>query len=708
MLEIFAATARWLQLVANLVLFGSCFFLAYAGRSAALYDNLWVRRIERTFPWLAALILLGLLGILAITTGEATGVSSDVWSPAAWFGIIAKTTMGHMWVARAVSATILFGVIIFLLKTIPRKRWHYYLCAAAASLPLIAGAMVSHSAAEENYLTYVSLYAIHILLGGIWFGALPAFLLIIFDKQSSEVNQKNFELNINSLKRFSGLALPVMLLIVLTGIIVAEKMIEDDYHALVSSAYGWFLNTKILLLSIILMIAYQARSKWLPSFEKIKKVDDGLNSELKSDSNYFRRWFLSATNKDDSNSLLVDPKVGEAKLQKWVRVEFILALFLVLFATILSNTIPAKHAMVEYWPYPFRFSIDATWEDPVVQGYFWTGVTLLAIGISLIWLRVGDGWLAKKRYVVSAVLIITAFFVILYQFAIKAYPETYQGTPVPFDAISISNGATFFAENCTSCHGPQGAGNGILAKTFTRPAVDLLTEAHTAKHTAGDFFHWLTYGVAETGMPGFSGRLSEEDRWDTVNYIHAMSRGYQARLLNPSVVPDRPSIGPPMFQFTTVDGKTGILKDYRQRSNVMLILFSWPDSITRLNELNKMAGELKALNTEILAVPMDGYSKKILKELTTELSFPVVLDGWYEIKRSYLLFRRTLTHPDIMGEGVAPDHMEFLIDRFGYLRARWIPSIDSVDWKESNLLAKQLMQLNQEDEILPPPKDHVH
>lgn len=707
-METFAAIARWLQLVANLTLFGSCFFLAYAGCSSALYNNLWVRRIERVFPWLAALILFGLVGILATTTGEATGVSTDVWSPGAWFGIITKTTMGHMWIARAVSATILFGVIIFLLKTIPRKRWHYYLCATAASFPLIVGALVSHSAAEESYLTYVSLYAIHILLAGIWFGALPAFLLIVFDKQSAEADQNSFKLNINSLKRFSGLALPVMLMVILTGIIVADQMIEDDYHALVSSAYGWLLNTKILLLVIILTIAYQARSKWLPSFEKIETANNEPNYEPKSDLNYFRRWFLIPSEKANPDDVLVDPKVGEAKLQKWVRIEYVLALFLVLFATILSNTIPAKHAMVDYWPYPFRFSIDATWEDPVAQRYFWTGMALLTAGIGLIWLKVGNGWQAKKRYAVSAILIITAFSVILPQFAVKAYPETYQNTPVPFDVISISNGVTFFAENCTSCHGHQGAGNGILAKTFTRPPVDLLTEAHTAKHTAGDFFHWLTYGVPEAAMPGFAEKLSEEDRWDTVNYIHAMSRGYQSRLLNSSVVPDRPSVGPPMFQFTTVDGKAGILRDYRQRSNVMLVLFSWPDSAARLKELNKMADKLKTLNTEILAVPMDGYSKNVLEDLAAGLSFSVVLDGWYEIRNSYLLFRRTLTHPDILGEGTAPDHMEFLIDRFGYLRARWIPSIDNVGWNESNLLVKQLVQLNQEDKILPPPKDHVH
>ncbi|SCZ87003.1 CopD family protein [Nitrosomonas mobilis] len=708
MLDFFAATARWTQLVANLVLLGSCFFLAYAGRSAALYESPWVRRLERVFPWLAGLILAGLVGILAITTAEATGVDANVLSPSAWLGVIVQTKMGHMWVARAVFASILFALIVFLLQKNPRKCWHYYSCAVAAAFPLIAGALVSHSAAEEDYFTYVSLYAIHILLAGIWLGALPAFLLIIFDKRSIDSQNDILGLNISSLRRFSGLALPVMLAVVLTGIIIADRMIEEDYHALVSSAYGWLLNTKIALLVIILMIAYQARSRWLPLFEKLVKVDMPHNAESTSGLNHFQRLFSdNAQNKKPDNGSS-DAAVGVAKLQKWIRIEFILALFLVLFATMLSNTVPAKHEMVEYWPYPFRFSIDATWENPVVQSYFWSGMAVLAIGIASIWLGIKNNWQVRKRYAVSATLIITALLIILPQFAVKAYPETYQSTPVPFDTISISNGSTFFAENCTSCHGPQGAGNGVLAKTFSPPPADLLTEAHTARHTAGDFFHWLTYGIAETGMPSFAANLSEEDRWDTVNYLHAMSRGYQARLLNSSIVPGRPSIGPPMFQFTTVDGKTGILKDYRQRSNVMLVLFSWPDSSVRLKELAEMTDRLRMLNTEILAIPMDEFSKSILEDVAAELPFPVVLDGWYEIKNSYILFRRTLTHPDIMGEGVIPDHMEFLIDRFGYLRARWIPSIDSAGWDDSNLLAKELARLNQEGEILPPPSDHVH
>jgi putative copper resistance protein D len=90
------------------------------------------------------------------------------------------------------------------------------------------------------------------------------------------------------------------------------------------------------------------------------------------------------------------------------------------------------------------------------------------------------------------------------------------------------------------------------------------------------------------------------------------------------------------------------------------------------------------------------------------LPFPVVTQGAAEIMRSYALFRRTLGHPDLLGEGSVPEHMEFLVDRYGYLRARWIAETDGAGWTDLDSLQQQLVQLSREKEILPPPGDHVH
>lgn len=97
-------------------------------------------------------------------------------------------------------------------------------------------------------------------------------------------------------------------------------------------------------------------------------------------------------------------------------------------------------------------------------------------------------------------------------------------------------------------------------------------------HTPGDFFHWLTNGISGTGMPPWGEKFSEKERWDLVNLIHALSRGYQARIINPRILPNQPYLAPPGFSYTTHDGHTGSLKDFRGEKAVLLVLFSWPDS----------------------------------------------------------------------------------------------------------------------------------
>ena len=54
-----------------------------------------------------------------------------------------------------------------------------------------------------------------------------------------------------------------------------------------------------------------------------------------------------------------------------------------------------------------------------------------------------------------------------------------------------------------------------------------------------------------------------------------------------------------------------------------------------------------------------------------------------------------------------PPHMEFLIDRQGYVRARWIPR-DGPGWDNLEKLWRDIDRLNQEKPSAPAPDDHVH
>jgi putative copper resistance protein D len=465
-----------------------------------------------------------------------------------------------------------------------------------------------------------------------------------------------------------------MIAIVVSGLVVANLMIDTNYAGLVATTYGWLLITKLTLRAIILSIASRAKSVWVPALNQSPDI----------------------------------AAAGGRKLWTWVRIEFGLAILLVIVATVLANAVPAKHDVIDSWPYPFRFSIDANWVDPLVRTIVLTGlVFLVTAGIAIVLGRKKQ-WAISWRIAIPTVLGILGLGATLYPLSVQSYPETYRKTPVPFDAISIANGMELFAANCIPCHGPQAKGNGVLAKALPKQPVDLLTEPHTAMHTAGDFFHWLTYGRFNGVMPAFGEKFSEEDRWDLLNFLHANNRGYQSRIITPRILPEQPFLATPNFSYTAHDGSSGTLKDFRGKQDLLLVLFSWPESRERLDRLRSMAGELVKNNTAILAVSLTDLSPDDLTAAVRGLPFPVVTQGAREISNSYVLFRRTLSLPDLFGEGTRPKHMEFLFDRFGYLRARWIPQADGAGWTDSALLTQQITQLNQEREILPPPGDHVH
>jgi len=671
MIEAAGVLFRCLQLASSMLLVGGCVFLAIAEQKDSASRYTWPARLKQTFPWLAVTLLLGLFGLLATTTAQATGVPENAWSPQAWLDFLQRTRIGLIWTLRTASALMVLAIVLYV-RISPPAQWRYVACASVATLPLALGSLASHSAAEEQAVLSTITYALHLITASVWFGGLPGVILVASTTTTESTDDRSRAGEV--LSRFSALALPTMIAIVVSGLVVANRMIDTNYAGLVATTYGLLLILKLTLLVIILLIASRAKSVWVPSLSQ-------------------------------SSALAA---AGGQKLRTWVRIEFVLAILLVIVATLLANAVPAKHDVIDYWPYPFRFSIDATWGDWLVRAIVLTGLVLLIIAGTMIVLSRKKHWGTSWRITAPTILGILGLGATLYPIAVQSYPETYRKTPVPFDAISIANGVELFAANCIPCHGPQAKGNGVLAKTLPKQPVDLLTEPHTAMHTAGDFFHWLTYGRFNGIMPAFGEKFSEEERWDLLNFLHANSRGYQSRIITPRILPEQPFMATPNFSYTAHDGSSGTLKDFRGKQDVLLILFSWPESRVRLDQLRAAATSIIGKNTAILAVPMTDLTPDELIAIVRDMPFPVVTQGAREISSSYALFRRTLSIPDLFGEGTSPKHMEFLIDRFGYLRARWIPIGDVSGWGDTTVLTQQITQLNQEREILPPPGDHVH
>jgi putative copper resistance protein D len=52
--------------------------------------------------------------------------------------------------------------------------------------------------------------------------------------------------------------------------------------------------------------------------------------------------------------------------------------------------------------------------------------------------------------------------------------------------------------------------------------------------------------------------------------------------------------------------------------------------------------------------------------------------------------------------------MEFLLDRQGYVRARWLPGSPGQSWETVQILVDQILVLDKETPAGPPPDEHVH
>jgi putative copper resistance protein D len=87
--------------------------------------------------------------------------------------------------------------------------------------------------------------------------------------------------------------------------------------------------------------------------------------------------------------------------------------------------------------------------------------------------------------------------------------------------------------------------------------------------------------------------------------------------------------------------------------------------------------------------------------------FPIAVDGAADAAGAYRLFRLDLS-PESDGPTPPPlEHMELLVDRQGYLRARWIPGAGD-GWADPSRLVAEVERLAREPARAPIADDHVH
>jgi putative copper resistance protein D len=185
-----------------------------------------------------------------------------------------------------------------------------------------------------------------------------------------------------------------------------------------------------------------------------------------------------------------------------------------------------------------------------------------------------------------------------------------------------------------------------------------------------------------------------------------LSAAEQARALGPMVAADLRIVAPD-FSYIAPFGEPRALKDFRGRDQVLLVFFSLPQSRPRLMQLQSLYAQIRPLGVEILSLPLRVDEDLGDAGRRRSLTFPLIRDGASEAAAAYALFRRSLSTEFSAPDPPLPMHLEFLVDRQGYLRGRWLPD-EGVGWGESEQLLTAIDVLLKEKRATPPPDLHVH
>ena len=99
------------------------------------------------------------------------------------------------------------------------------------------------------------------------------------------------------------------------------------------------------------------------------------------------------------------------------------------------------------------------------------------------------------------------------------------GFPIPVTAELMQRGEQRFNINCSVCHGPNAAGDGIVKQYGMATIVSLLDE-RIRNMSDGEIFHTITHG--KNTMYGYGHNIVVNDRWAIIAYLRALQRAQNA------------------------------------------------------------------------------------------------------------------------------------------------------------------------------------
>ena len=662
-------TVRAIHFASALLLFGELLFVLCVAKPVwRIADSAIPDRNDvsgwpvRVAVWSLAASIVSGAAWLAIEAAGMSGVPLAQAVNRATVGLVlGQTLFGRVWLLRAAVGIVLGALLIAIIMARENRRQSRLTMGAAvlAGVYLVTLAWAGHAAAgppAERGLHLTS-DAVHLLAAGAWLGALPglAFLLGRTERMSG-VPSANAAVELA--RRFSALGILSVGALLASGLANTWYLV-GDVPALVGTDYGQLLLIKLALFAAMITLALVNRLRLTPRLHAHDRK----------------------------------PLLG---LRRNALLEAAAGLLVVTLVGVLGITVPAAH-QAPVWPFAHTLSLEPVYKSVGISTalVFAASLALVAAGVALRGFRTRRPTLWIPGLAAICLAVSSGAWLL----AVPAHPTSYQASPVRFTTTAIVNGSARYARDCSDCHGSQGRGDGPAAASLVSKPANLVE--HASRHRAGDLFWMIAHGVRGTAMPAFAPQLTDVEIWEVIQFLFAQAEAADARALTDRVEPRRPIVAPD-FTFEIDAQPQESLREQRGRFVTLLVFYTLPDSLPRLRGLAAERRSFAEAGVRVIAVPAVISSVSTAAESVDDGKSIFALTR-PDVATAYSMFARR----GIESGSEASTHVEFLIDRQGYLRARWIGIGDAASNRSAAMFA-QIASLNREPPGAPPAEGHGH
>jgi putative copper export protein/mono/diheme cytochrome c family protein len=422
-------------------------------------------------------------------------VDADPWTAlsrgAAWT-VLTRTQFGQTWQVRLLVAVLFAAWAMTFDRTPNRRRWSQFVSLALAMVLAGSLAWTGHGAATLGVIGDVQLIGdvLHLIVAGIWVGGLlPLAVMLAMALWAKETSWT--AVAEKATRRFSILGVVSVLTLLATGLI-NTFVLSGSIPALLGTPYGRLVVLKIALFTTMVGIAAVNRQSLTPRLASVHEAG-----------------------------------VARRALAHLVRnslTEFALGVATLGVVGVLGTLTPGLHEQ-PLWPLPIRFSAGGV-EDPELRVQTLTAIAAVAVaGLAVLG---AIRWRRWRWYVLAGAILVTGYFApALVNLTAPAYPTSFYGSPTGFSAKSIALGHDIFVGHCAACHGALAHGDGQAASALPIKPADLTAE-HIYGHLDGDLYWWIGHGIGAV-MPAFGDVLSDDERWNLIDFIHANADALRLR-----------------------------------------------------------------------------------------------------------------------------------------------------------------------------------